>query len=397
MTTTGTLPLTPPAAPPPIRRLRRSRTDRIGAGVSGGLGEYFGVDPVLFRVLFATAAFFGGAGVLAYLLAWLAIPEQGTERAAIDGWVRSLRRRRVPFWVIVILGSVLFWIVAFSWWAPGPFFPVIAVIILLVVVFGRRRSRPEDGTAGLQKDGTVSLQKDGTASLQKQAISDEGRPEWARETRRWLSESRAASRARARRAFPVRMTTLLVLVGALVTLALIDSARGLALPVYLWFALGIVGAGLLTGMALRRTPWSISVLLIAAVVGLIAFAGTRASLHDGVGQREWTPVTAPDSHYRLAFGKATLDLRALHAQDVARVVRIDQAAGQLRIVAPRSMDLTVLAHVHIGVVTLDGEPANDGDAGFSVSRTVEPLSGATGQPITIDVHLADGNVDIVRS
>ena len=66
-----------------------------GAGVAGGLGDYFRVEPVLFRVLFATAAFFGGAGVLGYLLAWAAIPEEGTEKAAIDGWVASLRRRRV--------------------------------------------------------------------------------------------------------------------------------------------------------------------------------------------------------------------------------------------------------------------------------------------------------------
>jgi phage shock protein PspC (stress-responsive transcriptional regulator) len=61
--------------------------------VAGGLGEYFVVDPVLFRVLFATAAFFGGAGVLGYLLAWAAIPEQGTERAPIDGWIHGLRER----------------------------------------------------------------------------------------------------------------------------------------------------------------------------------------------------------------------------------------------------------------------------------------------------------------
>ena len=108
MTTTDSFAMTPPPAPTPSpRRLRRSRSDRIGAGVAGGLGEYFGVDPVLFRVLFATAAFFGGAGVLGYLLAWAAIPDEGTERAAIDGWVTLVagapravladhHRRRVP-------------------------------------------------------------------------------------------------------------------------------------------------------------------------------------------------------------------------------------------------------------------------------------------------------------
>jgi len=138
MTTTDMTTPIPPTTPPPTRRLRRSRTDRIGAGVAGGLGEYFGIDPVIFRVLFATAAFFGGAGVLAYLLAWAAIPEEGTEHAAIDGWVASLRSRRVPVWLIAAGAALLLWLVAFSWWAPGPFFPVLAVVLILVVIFGRR-------------------------------------------------------------------------------------------------------------------------------------------------------------------------------------------------------------------------------------------------------------------
>ena len=50
------------------------------SGVAGGLGEYFGVDPVIFRVLFAVLSFFGGVGLLMYGLAWLLIPEPGRRR-----------------------------------------------------------------------------------------------------------------------------------------------------------------------------------------------------------------------------------------------------------------------------------------------------------------------------
>ena len=389
MSTSDTIGMTYPTAPvPPARRMRRSRTDRMGAGVAGGLGEYFRVDPVLFRVLFATAAFFGGAGVLAYLLAWAAIPEAGTERAAIDGWFAALRRRRIPFWLIVIVGSVLFWIVAFSWWAPGPFFPIIAVVILLVAVFGGRARR-----VAVDDASTVSLQKAAPVDGPKPAVD---RPEWAHETRQWLRQSRQASRARARRAFPVKITTLLVLAAALVTLAVIDAAHGLRLPLYFWFTLVISAAGLLVGLVMRRTPWSISTLLIPAVIGLIAFAGTPTSLHDGVGRREWTPTSSLQPQYRIAFGHATLDLRSLRQQSLPGLVRVDQAAGQLRIIAPDTMNLTVVANVHIGVVTVDGEQPDDRDAGVSVRRTVEPLPTATGRPITIDVHLADGDVDISR-
>lgn len=391
MTTTHSADTTPsPAAPPPVRRLRRSRSDRIGAGVAGSLGEYFGVDPVLFRVLFATAAFFGGAGALGYLLAWAAIPEAGTERAPVDGWVAALRKRRIPFWVLVTAGSLLFWIVAFSWWAPGPFIPVVAVVILLVAIFGRRGQRGGDETV-VEPAGNAE-----TVSLRK-GDAGQGRPDLARDTRGWLRESRAASRARARRAFPVKITTLLLLMAALVTLALIDAGHGIVVPLYFWFALAILAAGLLTGIALRRTPWSIASLLVPTIAGLIAFAGTHVSVHDGIGQREWTPTSELSSQYRLAFGKATLDLRSLKTQDAPRLVHVEQAAGQLRIIAPESLNLTVSANVHFGVVTLDGEQPEDGDGGMTVRRIVEPFPNAVGGPITIDVHLADGNVDIVRS
>jgi phage shock protein PspC (stress-responsive transcriptional regulator)/predicted membrane protein len=385
MTTTDTLDSADMTSPAPTRRLRRSRTDRIGAGVAGGLGEYFRIDPVIFRVLFATAAFFGGAGVLAYLLAWAAIPEEGTERAAIDGWVTSLRNRRVPVWVLAAAAGVLLWLIAFSWWAPGPFFPVLAVVLILVVVFGRRGRAAQPPAPA-----TVRLEKD--------TVTDEptARPRWAGEARQWISESRTARRERARRAFPVKVATLLALVVALLTLALIDSVNGIRLPVYFWFSLAILSTGLIVGMVLRRTPRSVGVLLIPTVAGLVAFAGTHASLHDGVGQREWTPTSAPSAQYKLAFGQATLDLRSLRTQDVPRTIDVEQAAGQLHIIAPKSLNLTVHAHVHFGVVTLDGESPHDGAHGVSVVRDIEPLATATGQPITIDLHLADGRVDIDR-
>src|SRR5581483_5031769 len=100
----------PPATGP--RMLRRSSTNRVAAGVSSGLGEYFGVDPVLFRVLFATSAFFGGAGIIGYLVAWAAIPEAGTQRAPIDGWIAGLRRRQVPVWLVALAGGFFLWALA---------------------------------------------------------------------------------------------------------------------------------------------------------------------------------------------------------------------------------------------------------------------------------------------
>jgi phage shock protein PspC (stress-responsive transcriptional regulator) len=64
--TTGGEPTAPQVSQP--RRLLRSSNDRVIAGVAGGLGRYFGVDPVIFRIGFALSIFFGGLGGLAYLL-----------------------------------------------------------------------------------------------------------------------------------------------------------------------------------------------------------------------------------------------------------------------------------------------------------------------------------------
>jgi phage shock protein C len=67
---------TPHEGPPNGPVLVRSRDDRVIGGVCGGLGRYLGIDPVLVRIAFVVLAVAGGSGLLAYLLAWLLIPEE---------------------------------------------------------------------------------------------------------------------------------------------------------------------------------------------------------------------------------------------------------------------------------------------------------------------------------
>ncbi|UOY01106.1 PspC domain-containing protein [Blastococcus sp. PRF04-17] len=64
----------PPPGPPARPQLRRSRTDKVLGGVSGGLAEYSGVDALLWRVGFVALALAGGTGVAVYLLLWLLMP-----------------------------------------------------------------------------------------------------------------------------------------------------------------------------------------------------------------------------------------------------------------------------------------------------------------------------------
>jgi len=62
--------------PPPYRQLRRSRSDRMLAGVCAGIADYLRVDPTLVRVGFAVLAIITwGVALLAYVIGWIVMPE----------------------------------------------------------------------------------------------------------------------------------------------------------------------------------------------------------------------------------------------------------------------------------------------------------------------------------
>jgi len=72
------------------RQLMRSRDDRVIAGVCGGLGRYLGVDPVLVRIAALLLIFAGGAGLVLYVIGWVAMPDEpetlsiGLERSSSE-------------------------------------------------------------------------------------------------------------------------------------------------------------------------------------------------------------------------------------------------------------------------------------------------------------------------
>ena len=57
-----------------INRLYRSSKDKVLAGVCGGLGEYFKIDPVIIRILWVVFSLIYGVGILAYIVAWIIVP-----------------------------------------------------------------------------------------------------------------------------------------------------------------------------------------------------------------------------------------------------------------------------------------------------------------------------------
>jgi phage shock protein C len=103
----------PAASPPPTgpqagRLLRRSSDDRLLAGVCGGLGRYLGVDPVLLRIAAVVLALANGLGLIAYVIAWILIPEERSgQPAARARPPRQEMGRLVLGGSLVVLGLVL--------------------------------------------------------------------------------------------------------------------------------------------------------------------------------------------------------------------------------------------------------------------------------------------------
>ncbi len=96
MTTATPLgPQTPDLPTPGPRRLHRSDTDRMVAGVSGGLADYTGIDATLWRVGFVALTVLGGSGALLYVLLWVLMPAApvgpGTRVNPLDRAAERLR------------------------------------------------------------------------------------------------------------------------------------------------------------------------------------------------------------------------------------------------------------------------------------------------------------------
>jgi len=59
------------------KRLERSRTQKWLGGVCGGLGNFFGMDPTIWRLIFLLGALFGlGSFILIYIVMWIVVPRE---------------------------------------------------------------------------------------------------------------------------------------------------------------------------------------------------------------------------------------------------------------------------------------------------------------------------------
>lgn len=140
---------TPPPPPPPAPeatsrpRLMRSRTDRVLGGVAGGIGQHLGIDAVIIRLVFVVLVLAGGSGLLAYVIAWIVIPQAPDDGEPAPARPPSDRdaTARIAGLGLIALGALLLaerLLPAFSWRLVAPLL-LIALGILLLLRRGASR------------------------------------------------------------------------------------------------------------------------------------------------------------------------------------------------------------------------------------------------------------------
>jgi len=134
------------------KRLVKSQTNKIIAGVCGGLAEYFEVDTVIMRVLFVLLAFFGGTGFILYLACMIIMPKRVmfTEGGPDEAGARSSNARKL-FGIMMILGGaiILFANLGFFsffhiWRISWSFvFPILLIILGMAIIYYRQAERSD--------------------------------------------------------------------------------------------------------------------------------------------------------------------------------------------------------------------------------------------------------------
>jgi phage shock protein PspC (stress-responsive transcriptional regulator) len=323
----------PPAEP---RRLTRSGADAVIGGVGSGLGRYFNVDPLLFRIGFVVLTFAGGFGVLAYLLLLAFMPADGTEKPGGPS-----RTAAIAGAVVLGIALVAFLGTPFFFFGPG------LLVLGMVGLAGVLLWRALGGDTG-------------------------GDP------------ARTAGR---------------VVLAALLAIAVAGAALGVGIVAALGGGVVIASLAVVTGLVLIGTAfvggarWLI-VPALALVLPLGIVAAADLDLDGGVGDREYRPATLSElrDHYEIGIGAIDLDLTELELPTGRTDLDIDVGLGEAVVYVPRGACVTSDVEIGAGAADVFDRDNNGVDVAFAESATPP-----AGRPrLHIDANVGVGAVEVVR-
>jgi phage shock protein PspC (stress-responsive transcriptional regulator) len=429
-------PGTPPGpAPRNLGALRRSRTDRRIAGVAGGLAQHLRVDPIIVRVALVVLVFFGGAGLVLYIGAWLFVPEEGERSAIIRLDARS--RAFVLYVVAALAAAALLGDTAGHLHAPWPVLIVVVVALLIIaerrgelrMPGGRRQSPPADhepapasasaeqtaaaptiapepapptaASASTAATGTASPASPASTSSTSSATTYQAPDQpFAIPPADPGAPIRSTLPANPRRRGPILFWFTLALIAlAEGIVGIVDVAgASIAGPVYPAVAVAIIGIMLVLGAFWGRAGGLILIGFVASVVLAGSLAADKWGLDRPRDSVTYSPATssAVQDSYRMGTGELTVDLS--HVSDPAglagRTIDISGHVGRLEIIVPAGLPASADAVVKgPGQVDVFG----DGHGGIDsrLARSVnDTLAGA---PLTITAELNVGHITVETS
>jgi len=402
----------PPSASPGRRPLRRSSSDRVLAGVAGGIGSWLDIDPVIVRVVLAVLAVFGGSGLVLYAIGWLLIPSDDAEGSEAEKLLGGVRR---PHSVLRTIGIVLLALLALIGFAAiarhafGPFSgagPLLLVLAAGAAVFYllSRRSREESPVAAVAPVDQPVI----AAPITEQPATSPvpaGFAYGGTGTYPGVMIAQAPTPVpkprRPRSYLGLATLSLAVAVGGLFAGLSVTGAANIPTVVVFAAPLAVLALGLLIGSFFGRARW----LAIVAVPLTLLTLATALVPHDvgqvwnkNAGNVTWTPTTTSDltTHYELGTGSGTLDLTRLPATStiVAPLVVARVNLGLLRVQVPANAGLIINANVGLGSIHIDGV---NPQGGRNVAVSVSLPGSSTAPTYRLDLRVSIGQIEVNRA
>ncbi|MFC8275990.1 PspC domain-containing protein [Streptomyces sp. NPDC057271] len=436
----------PPAEAPPVAPLRRSRQHRVVAGVCGGLGRHFDLDPVIFRIAIGVLSVTGGLGLIFYGFAWLLVPLAGEEenegRRLLSGRVDGAALVAVLM-ALVGCGALL------SMLRNGgtlAFAVMLSIAVCGAAVWSQRRAQVTTGEAEGRMDAATAaavaeappetkapplvefpswwkdpIVKDGSTG--KVAIGylwgphgtgPDGRlpngeipvpgSQWGSADPAYGRRPEAAAVRRGPRSIGGLVFLLALLAGGLGTgLSWETHPLGTSLQIGLVATLAVFGLGLVVSSFLGRTGFG-TVFLTVVAAGLLAVAAALPKeISTEWARTTWRPasVAAVEPRYELGTGVGTLDLSRLAVPaDTTVDTEAAVGAGRLEVIVPKNVTVKLRAQVGLGDLQLPQQRPEDIDIApdRDERRTLPPAKGTTpGGTIDLSLEVGLGQVEVTRA
>ncbi|MFI8273903.1 PspC domain-containing protein [Streptomyces sp. NPDC085929] len=415
------------AARPP---LRRSKRDKVLAGVCGGLGRYFDLDPAIFRIVLGVLAVTGGVGLIFYGFAWLLLPVEGED----DSEAKKLLTGRVEGATLAAVFAALVGCALFLSMLDNGGLAVFSVLVILALGGAsywsqRRRSTaaPEAEPQAAHRPGPPETQAPpvpGAPSWWRDPLVKDGTtgpvgttgylwgPDDSAEAAADTAGGKAAAapeRAPApkvpRGGIGGRVFVLALLAGGAATASVWQgSTLSHALQIGLASALAVFGLGLAVSSVKGRTGFG-TVLLAMITAGLLAGA---SALPREIGTDwkavAWRPAAVADVKplYTAGTGLATLDLSRLDVpKGTTLTVRAGVEAGRLKVIVPREVTAQADVSVKLGDIRLPGDTSQDvriKSGGETQQATLKPPAGTeAGGTIELHLNAGVGQVEVARA